>query len=85
MGLQRCYSLTDEQVLAIYLYSKEKEREWPIMAPCISMIINTVHPESPRLHDIAGDFTRYAAKDPLLAECLEAARAALNGGTHEPL
>jgi len=84
MDVQRCYSLNDEQALALLLYSKEKDKEWPLDCDgkrprSISVLINTSHPISGRLYDIAGDFDRYVGKDNLLAECYDTAREAIYG------
>jgi len=43
------------------------------------IIINTGHPHSPKMNDIAGDFDRYVQKDLLLAACFDAAREVLYG------
>ena len=78
--MKKDFQLTIEQTMALYLYSKKRDQEYPIIQkPSISLIINTAHPHSPRLYDIAGDFSRYVGKDPLLAECYDTAREALCG------
>jgi len=80
MGIQNNYRLSVEQSLALFLYSRKRDQEYPLIdRPSVAMIINTAHPHSPRMYDIAEDFSRYVGKDPLLAECYDMARHALCG------
>ena len=78
MSLERICGLSAEQALALYLYAKERDKEHRgLQKSSVMIIINTAHPHSPRMVDIAEDFDRYVGKDNLLAECYDTAREAI--------
>jgi hypothetical protein len=80
MSLERICGLSAEQALALYLYAKVRDKEFQgLERSSVMFVINTAHPHSPRMNDIAGDFDRYVGKDNLLAECYDTAREAIYG------
>jgi hypothetical protein len=80
MSIERLCDLSAEKSLALYLYAKERDKEHRgLQKSSVMIIINTGHPHSPKMNDIASDFDRYLQKDLLLAACFDAAREVLYG------
>lgn len=81
MRIEKICGLSLEQALALYLYSQEMDKGYPSLDfPSISLNMNTAHPHSARIYDVASDFSRYIEKDSLLQECYDTARTVLNRG-----
>ena len=80
MSIEKICGLSMEKALALFLYAKERDKEFQkLKQPSVIFVINTAHPHSPRMVDIAEDFDRYVGKDNLLAECYDTAREAIYG------